>query len=153
MDMMNKLLKTVDHGRGKVIGILLGLMVVVGIVGCDLAVTSDISGNTVTEPQFQMEVQTATAGIEAERIALNSRIDLLNAQVESTGQKIQKAQEFRDGIVRILAGVAVTASNGGSVDLAQVMISALTLAGIGGTIGGTVDANRKNKIITELKKS
>lgn len=153
-DWLHGALKVVDYERGKVFGVLLAIVIVVVMVGCDVQVASPFSGEKVTRDQFRIEKIGAEGTLETQRYEIerlqadyNRRVALHNEQVGAAEAKFVEAEKFRDGFFEIASGALLSLATGGSVDTAQVLMSLLMLGGIGGTVGGMYDSNRKNKLI------
>lgn len=158
MDVLHKVLKMLDYERGKFIGVIIGVVIIISLVGCDLQVKSPISGDKVTRTEFKAEVVNVESLLENERLdiekaqqAYNKKVALLNDQTQTAENKFIEAEKFRDGFVKIASGAAMTIASGGTLSTPEILISLLTLAGIGGTIGGVYDSSRKNNIIAKTK--
>lgn len=157
-DVIHSILKFIDHERYKVICIILAIISVFVMVGCEIQTTSPISGQEVTRQEFTVEVNNQTAALEQERLKIEGLQAQYNLEVEELNQRAALADEdftkkevIRQKFLGVTAGLAMTAASGGTVTGAQVLSALITLGGIGGTVGGALDAVRKNKIIAETK--
>ena len=150
-DLLHKILKFVDHERGKLVGLVLAVVIVLGAYGCEMKLDSPFSGNKVTQQQFEVEVKTASAKLEAQVSLLNIEIEELHANAEITNEEFAKWQELKEKGFEILGGVVTSATTGGGVNIPQIAASLLALAGIGSAAGGWYDSNRKNKVIEKVK--
>lgn len=157
-DLLHDLLKGIDYERGKIFGALIGIVIVIAVVGCEVSIQSPITGEKVTRDDFKLEVLASESDLEQQRLDIeklqvnyNKQAALHNEQVESAEAKFVEAEKFRDGFLELTSGAIITAMTGGSVDMAQLGVSILMLAGLGGTAGGIYDSARKNKVIENQK--
>lgn len=158
MDVIHKVLKFIDHERYKIICIVSAIIVVFCMVGCEIQAVSPISGQEVTRQEFTVEVNNKTAALEQDRLKIeglqaqyNLEIEALNQRAALADQEFTKKEVIRQKFLEVSAGLAMTAASGGAVTGSQILAALLTVGGIGGTIGGAIDAARKNKIIAESK--
>lgn len=150
-DLLHKILKFVDHERGKIIGLVVGVVVVFGVYGCQVELKSPFSGNKVTEKEFQVEFNTAKAKLEAQMQQLEIEMEELVAKGQITAEEFAKWQKVKSQLFDVAGGVATTLASGGAINTTQVVASLLAVAGITGTAGGWLDSNRKNKVIEKEK--
>ena len=160
-DWLHKLLKVVDYERGKVIGIILAIVIVFGMYGCEVEVQSLISGEKVTRAEFAKEVQAEKLKIN-EKVALIDKLqaevaleaEALEENMEKTEQKFAAWEQLKQRVFEIGGGVIATIATGGKVNTTDLIMTLLAAAGIGGTVGGIYDSKRKNeKIITEKERA
>jgi hypothetical protein len=150
-DLLHKLLKFVDYERGKVIGVALGIVIVLCAYGCEVKLTSPFSNNKVTSEQFSVELSSAKAKLESKMELLDIEMKELVANGEITVEEFAKWENLKEEGFGILGGVVTSMVSGGGVDLAQIGVSIIALAGLGGTAGGWLDSARKNKVIETEK--
>ena len=151
MDILNKLLKIMDHERGKIICILVAFLIVGCVVGCPATTTSKITGETVDRQGLAYEFDKAQADIAQRAEALETEAKLLVTANAISNEELNKTDAFRTGAINTLAGVATTVASGGTLGAPAIIASLVGLAGIGGTVGGLYDSNRKNAVIENLK--
>lgn len=157
-DLIHAGLKVVDHERWKIIGLVIGVIIVVSMVGCDVKIRSPFSLEKITREEFKMEIMTADNKLEAERLQLeqaqlayNSKVELRNEKVKAGESKFEEAEKLQTGFIEIAGGVATTLATGGQLNTASILMSVLALGGVGTAIGGVVDSARKNKVIKDQK--
>ena len=151
IDLLNKLLKFVDHERGKVIGMIIAVALVLGVWGCEIKLTSPLSGNKITREQFAVEVKAAKVQYETKMEMLNAEMQQFLSNAEITDKEFARWEEFKQGAFDLLAGIVTTAAGGGKINTSQVIASLIGLGGVSMAAGGWYDSNRKNKIIEKEK--
>lgn len=150
-DLLNKILKFIDHERGKVIGIILAVVIVLGAWGCDIKLQSPLTGKKVTQELFNVEVMSAKAKIDAVMTQAGIDMAALLANQDITNEEFAKWNELRNGLFDIGAGVVTTIATGGAVNPTQVIASLVGVGGILGAAGGWYDSKRKNAVIEKNK--
>lgn len=157
-DGVHWLLKIVDHERYKLLGLLVGVMVVVSMIGCDIAIRSPFSSEKVTRAEFKLEavaveqdLAVARMQIEQAQLAYNNQVELYNEQKAAGEEKFTEKEKLQEGFIEILGGMATTMASGGQINMAQALVAMLSLGGVGTAIGGIADAARKNKVIKNEK--
>lgn len=157
-DVIHSLLKVVDHERYKLLGLCLGVMSVVSMIGCDIAIRSPFSGEKVTRQAFKLEAVAAELDLESEQAQLkqaqltyNNKVELHNEQKAAGEEEFVKKEKLQEGFLEIVGGAAVTVVSGGQVNMAQALIAMLSLGGLGTAVGGVADSARKNKVIKDEK--
>lgn len=150
-DLLNKLLKLIDHERGKVIGLVVAIAIVLCAWGCEVKLTSPFSNKKVTAQQFEAEIEFKKVEFENKLNSINAEMQQFLTNAEITQQDFTKWEEFKKGAFDLVAGIVTTVAGGGSVNTSQVIASLIGLGGIGMAAGGLYDSNRKNKVIEEEK--
>lgn len=157
-DVTHSLLKTIDHERYKLLGLLIGVAIVLSMVGCDIAIRSPFSGEKVTRQEFKLEAVAAEQDLvstrmhlEQAQLAYNNKVELYNEQKTAGQEQFEEKEKLQTGFIEVLGGLATTLATGGTVNTASVLMSVLALGGVGTAVGGVVDAARKNKVIKEEK--
>jgi hypothetical protein len=157
-DWLHGALKILDHERGKLVGLAVGVLIIASIVGCDVKVRSPFTGESVTRDEFTMEVMTARDDLDLERLGLeqaqfafNKKIKLHNEQKRIGEEAFVEKEKFQQGFIEIAAGAVTTLATGGQLNMAQILMSVMALGGVGTAIGGVVDSARKNKVINNHK--
>lgn len=160
-DFWHSVLKFFDHERGKIIGFILGVVVVLA-VGCQPVTTIDPFGDDAREVTSQQLMISATqeresiqgeaAEIKWRQDALKSRIEAYNEAIEAAEADITQKIEQRQAIFDWVGGAIGQVASGGALNPMSMVTSALSL-GVFGMFGGhsLVDARRKNKRIETLK--
>ena len=151
MDLLNSVLKFIDHERGKVFGLLVAVVIVMGVWGCERKLMSPLTGNKVTQEQFNIEVVSAKAKIEAIVTQAENDMKALLANQDITNEEFAKWQELKAGIFDIGAGIVTTMTTGEVVNFGQVAASLVGLSSLGMAAGGWYDSKRKNDVITKGK--
>jgi len=157
-DVTHGVLKLVDHERYKLLGLAIGVAIVLSIIGCDVAIRSPFTGKKVTRPEFKLEavameqdLAVSRMKIEQAQLAYNSQVELYNEQQDTGEEAFVKKETLQKGFLDIAGGLATTLATGGTVNPATILMSVLTLGGVGTAVGGVVDAARKNKVIKKEK--
>lgn len=158
MDITHGLLKFVDHERYKLLGLCIGVVIVLSMIGCDIAIRSPFSGEKVTRQEFKLEAVAMEQDLVSERmhleqaqLAYNNKIELYNEQKAVGQEQFEEKEKLQHGFIEVLGGLATTLATGGQVNMASTLVSVLALGGIGTGIGGVVDSARKNKVIKKEK--
>lgn len=150
-DWLHSLLKLIDHERGKVIALILAVIIVLGVWGCEVKLASPFTGRKVTAKQFEAEVRFKKTEFETRLSLVNAEMQQFLANAEITQEQFVKWEELKKEGFDVLAGVVTTFAGGEQVNTAQVVASLVGLGGIFMAGGGLYDSNRKNKIIEEEK--
>lgn len=158
MDYMNKFLKFVDHERGKIIGVVLGITLVLCLYGCSAQIKSPISGEVVTRQDFKIEATKVEEDLNkmyqqiiAMKSAYNNKVEQLNSSIESADAEFTKIENFQESLLNIGSGAITTLASGGTVNAGELISSLIAAAGVFGVGGAVVDHARKNKVINKLK--
>ena len=157
-DGVHWLLKVVDHERYKLLGLLVGVMIIVSMIGCDVSIRSPFTGEKVTRQEFKIEAIAKEQDLESVRmqlkqaqLAYNSKVELYNEQKTIGEEEFVEKEKLQEGFLGIVGGMATTMASGGQINMAQALVSMLALGGIGAGVGGVVDSARKNKVIKDEK--
>lgn len=157
-DVVHSSLKFADHERYKLLGLLMGVLIVVSMIGCDVSIRSPFSGEKVTRTEFKLEAVAKELDLEGEcaqleqaQLAYNKKVELYNEQKVVAEEAFVKKEKLQEGFLGIVGGAATTMASGGQVNMAQALVSMLALGGIGTGIGGVVDSARKNNVIKTEK--
>lgn len=157
-DATHWLLKFVDHERFKLLGGLVGVLIVISMVSCEVAIRSPFSGEKVTRQEFRLEaiakeqdLDNARTQLEQALLAHNKKVELYNEQKAIAEEAFEEKERLQEGFLEIVGGAATTMASGGTVNVAQALMAALALGGVGTGIAGVVDSARKNKVITREK--
>lgn len=158
MDLWNRFLKALDHGRWKVAGLVLASVAAIWLVGCQPKTTSLLTPDkVVTAKEMGREVVLVQKQLDTEAVYLHAKIDDHNAKIAAANASIELAEadiaeqlETRRQIIEIAGGLGTVIASGGLTAPAAIG-SILQLAMIGLAGGAVVDNKRKNKIISTLK--
>lgn len=157
-DGVHWLLKVMDHERYKLLGLLVGVMIVVSMIGCDVSIRSPFTSERVTRAEFKVEAIAMELDLEGERmqleqsqLAYNNKVELYNEQKTVGEEAFVKKEALQEGFLEIAGGLATTMVSGGQVNMAQALMSVLALGGLGAAAGGIADGVRKDKVIKNEK--
>jgi len=158
MDVWHKIMNFGDHERWKVIGVIIGLIIFIFLIGCEMPIKSPISGEKVTRTDYQIEIQEQENNLAVMRAKIvmledeyNRVVGRVNAYNIAAEKEFVEAEEFRKNLINVASGVATTVASGEPLSAASIIASLIGLMGVGGAVGGVIDANRKNKVIEKLK--
>lgn len=153
-DLLHAALKWMDYNRYVVIGILLAMLLVGGLIGCQPQTASLVApGEKVTAIELQREVITIEAefakqraGIEATTAALNADIEAYNANAAAAGADLQRQVDRNMMIIETAGSLGVAVAEGSFSPATGVaaLIQAITL--LGGACA-VLDNRRKDKVI------
>lgn len=132
-----KLWETIRHYKWTTFGVALALVVLLWVYGCDTQLQSPISGENVTQAEWQLEVQTEAEKLEAQA-----------SKLELQAQQMNKKFEQADQIKQALFSALVLAAEGGTVNPVGVAVS---IAGILG-LGHYADNREKDRLLTGAKR-
>ena len=165
-DVLNKLLKWLDHNRYLVLSLLLFAVClgwVVGMVGCqsqtagllppaggEAVVKVDRSEFNRQAATVEKDLSIQRVNLDAEVAAFNREVDAFNQRVESGLEELDKQDEFRQ---QILDTVGLVASQAAEGSLNPVSLIPLSIGLLGGALGlgAAADNRRKDRVITDLK--
>lgn len=157
---MHTILKTIDYERGKIFGVLLGLVVALWVIGCQ-STTPSIAGSgvQVTRTQLEQEATQKSADllarrslIESQARTLNSDIEAFNQAIETATQDLDRQDQFKVRIIETIGGIGLALADG-TFNPASVIGSVTQLALVGLGVGAGIDHLRKNRVIAQLKQS
>ncbi len=124
--------KWISHNQGVFVAVLIVVGLMVWTFGCDSEVKSPISGNMVTRPELELEVDIAVSQFEAELDNMQKQAALQFTALDRQDEIKRKLFEF----------AALTAQSG-----AFNPIGLVTLAGTILGMGLGVDNRIKDKVI------
>ena len=151
-DYFHKFLKWISYNRGKVLGALLAVGIVVFMFGCQIKTASLIDpSQEVTQDQFHQEYNTLAAQIDREYILLEEEAKELIANYEmgaaDLDQKIEQRKEWMD----LAQGVVTAGLTGNPIAWGEVAMTGGTLLMAGLLTGSVYDQRKKDKVIKRLK--
>ncbi len=138
MDIVNKILKWIDHYRYTALSLVIIVIMAVGVIttiGC-VSKTTGLDGNKVDRLTFTSQVEAQVAVLEAKATAGFANLDQ---------QDLIKARLFE------VTNQLVTKAASGETNPIGYILLALTGAGTVLGVGSSLDNGRKDKVITSLK--
>lgn len=154
MDICHKVTNWVDHNRGFVGAILIGVLLSVGLVACtpeteSLIMPSEQVGAVALNREaitLQTDLEKRAIRIKADEAAYNADVAALNKRVESAQTDIQEQQEVRGKLIEIVGGLGQVAVTG-AVNPAQGVAAAIQIMTLLAAGGLVYDNRRKDKVI------
>ena len=156
-DLWHKFLKFLDYERGKVVGVLMGIGIVVFVYGCGLEIRSPFTGKKVDRASFNVEVMNLDTDLSAEKVRIENQLALYNEAVNTRNAKTELGEsefkvqeEIRATFIEKVGGIAMAFASG-TITPGAGIAAAVQLSTILGLGGAAVDSFRKNKKIAEAK--
>ena len=155
MDVLHRILNAIDHNRYLVLGMLLPLLMIGMVIGCEPKMASVVNpGESVTidvfkleEAQLDVDIGKRIAQYEANGVILQAEIDGINAKRDLTLEGFAKKYEMQRKIIELGGGVATALLSGNPIDAAATAASVITLLLVGGGVGAIADNKRKDAVI------
>lgn len=157
MDVIHKLLKWVDHNQAKTAALVIVVVVMGWLTGCQPKATG-LSGEKVTAAELRSEVIDARAalairmaGYDRQGAEIEAEVTRINEQAEAAADDIAGQVEFRQKIIKAASGFAVNLLSGGTFSATELLVTGATLLAGFGAAGAVVDGVRKDKVIVKEK--
>jgi len=151
MDVLHKLLTTLDHNRWAVGLTIVAVMISAGLIGCQPETQSLVDPQRrVSADELAREASTLRASLQKRQAEVTADTAALAEQAEIAEADIMRQMELRKTVIETLGGIG-TAVAKGSLDTASGVgaVMQLTLLAIAG--GGVIDRRRKDDVIDTLK--
>ena len=151
MDVWHKITNWVDHTRGIVCGILLGIPLSLWLVACTPTVTSLTSPDRqVSGAELQREVMDLQAEITRRQAILQVDAESLAKKAEGAAAELEAKIEQRQKVIEMLGGLGESIASG-NVTPGSAIGSIVQIAALLGVGGLAFDNRRKDQAIKVLK--
>jgi len=165
---LHRMFQWLDHNRWLVISLVIFAVVLggaVSVVGCKSTTAGLIEGVDGTPPvqvdrvEFNRQAATVEKDLAIRRVELdgqiavfNEEVAAFNSRVESGLEDLDEQDEFRSEILNTIGLVATQAAEG---SLNPISLIPLGIGLLGGALGLGISADnrRKDRVITDLKKT
>lgn len=166
-DVLNTMVKWLDHNRYTVLSLILFTLLLVGMVtmvGCEsrtAGLVPDENGQLIEidRPEFHRQVLVAEKDFAIRRVQLDARVAEYNQEVESFNQRVEaglqdldRQDAFRQEILDTVGLVATEAAQG-TINPVSLIPIGIGLLGASLGLGTSADNRRKDAVITKLKTS
>lgn len=159
MDLFHKVTNWIDHNRGVFTMVIVGIVVSVGIVGCQPTTTSLLNPERkVTVAELDREViildqqfSKRASIITTLRDEFNFAVLSKNAEISMAEEDLERKYEARAELINIVGGVAATIASGATLSPPAIVSTVLSVVGLFAVGGLGYDNVKKGRKIKEQK--
>ncbi len=151
MDWFHSMTKWIDYNRGVVVGIILTVVFVAIMAGCQITTPSPVNpGTQVTAAELQIEATAAISRLDKQQAVLDAEREALAEGLAVAEADLQAKTEQRQALIEGVAGIGTMVAEG-SVSTPSIIgaVTQLGLLLVGG--GAMLDNRRKDTVIKKVK--